>query len=98
MGRLTTALGKDTLVLLRFDGADYVNGLFEYRVEALSTAPNIDFDGLLGTHASVEIESQNDGTRAYDGIVTEAKWAGVGESGNKYALTLRPWFWLAHYF
>ncbi|MGH1330277.1 MAG: type VI secretion system Vgr family protein [Paracoccaceae bacterium] len=95
LGRLTTALGKDALVLLRFDGTDYVNDLFEYRVEALSTAPNLDFDGLIGTHASVEIESQNDGTRAYDGIVTEAKWAGVGENGNKYALTLRPWFWLA---
>ncbi|MEJ6405115.1 type VI secretion system Vgr family protein [Yoonia sp. 2307UL14-13] len=95
LGRLTTALGTDVLVLLRFDGADYVNGLFEYRVEALSTSPNLDFDGLLGTHASVEIESQNDGARAYDGIATEAKWAGVGENGNKYALTLRPWFWLA---
>ncbi|MFG5380942.1 type VI secretion system Vgr family protein [Yoonia sp. R2-816] len=95
LGRLTTALGRDVLVLLRFDGTDYVNGLFEYRVEALSTASNLNFDGLIGTHASVEIESQNDGTRAYDGIVTEAKWAGVGENGNKYALTLRPWFWIA---
>ena len=95
LGRLTTALGKDVLVLLRFDGTDYVNGLFEYRVEALSTEPNLDFDGLIGTQASVEIESQNDGTRAYNGIVTEARWAGVGENGNKYALTLRPWFWLA---
>ncbi len=95
MGKLTTVLGPDTLVLLRFDGADYVNDLFEYRVEALSAEPNLDFDGLIGTHASVEIESQNDGIRAYDGIVTEAKWAGVGENGNRYALTLRPWFWLA---
>lgn len=95
LGRLTTTLGKDALVLLRFDGSDFVNGLFEYRVEALSTAPNIDFDGLLGTHASLEIDSQNHGARVYDGIVTEARWAGVGENGNKYALTLRPWFWLA---
>lgn len=23
------------------------------------------------------------------------KWAGVGENGNRYALTLRPWFWIA---
>ena len=95
LGKLTTVLGKDTLVLLRFDGRDHINNLFEYRIEALSTKPNIDFDGLIGTHASVEIESQNDGTRAYDGLVTEAKWAGVGENGNKYALTLRPWLWVA---
>ncbi len=95
MGRLTTALGKDALVLLRFDGSDYVNGLFQYRVEALSSSADLDFDGLIGTHASVEIETQNDGTRVFDGIVTEATWAGVGENGNKYALTLRPWFWIA---
>ncbi len=95
MGRLTTALGKDELVLLRFDGSDYVNDLFSYRVEALSQSPDLDFDGLIGTHASVEIETQNDGSRIFDGIVTGATWAGVGENGNKYALTLRPWFWLA---
>lgn len=31
----------------------------------------------------------------FDGIVTQAKWSGVGESGNKYALTLRLWAWIA---
>ncbi len=95
LGRLTTALGKDTLVLLRFSGTDHVNDLYEYKVEALSTEANLDFDGLIGTHAGVEIDSQNHGTRIYDGIVTEAQWAGVGENGYKYTLTLRPWFWLA---
>lgn len=68
--------------------------MFEYRAEALSTAPNLDFDGLIGTHVSIETESQNDSPHAYDGIITTAKWAEVGENGNKYALTLRPWFWV----
>ncbi|MBM2578088.1 type VI secretion system tip protein VgrG [Jannaschia sp. Os4] len=95
LGRLTTALGKDTLVLLRFDGTDAMSGQFDYRVEALSTEPNIDFDGLIGTHATVELESSNHGTRYYDGIVVEAQWAGVGENGNRYNLALRPWTWLA---
>ncbi|SEW44141.1 type VI secretion system secreted protein VgrG [Cognatiyoonia koreensis] len=95
LGRLTTDLGKDVLVLLRFGGTDHLNGLFEYAVEALSTKQNIDFDALIGTHASIEIDSQNDGPRHFDGIVTQAKWAGVGENGNRYELTLRPWFWLA---
>ncbi len=95
LGRLTTELGKDVLTLLRFDGQDFMNDLFSYRIEALSTQPNVNFNAIIGTHASVEIESQNDGTRLFNGIVTEAVWAGVGENGNKYALTLRPWFWLA---
>ena len=95
LGKLTTDLGKDVLVLMRFGGSDHMNGLFEYTISALSTKQNINFDALIGTHASVEITSQNDGPRFFDGIVTQAKWAGVGENGNRYELTLRPWFWLA---
>ncbi|WP_415635698.1 type VI secretion system Vgr family protein, partial [Paracoccus aminovorans] len=94
LGRLTTALGPDTLALLRFDGSDHLNELFEYRVEALATRPDLDFDQLIGTHATVEIETR-DGPQPFDGIVTQARWAGVGENGHRYDLTLRPWFWLA---
>ena len=94
LGRLTTALGADVLALLRFDGTDHLNELFEYRVEALSTRDDLDFDALVGTHATVEIEAHEE-MRAFDGIVTSARWAGVGENGHRYDLTLRPWFWLA---
>lgn len=95
LGRLTTALGDDVLVLLRFEGTDHLNGLFTYRIDALSAAANLDFDALIGTHASIEIDSQAHGVRVFDGIVTEAKWNGVGENGYKYTLTLRPWLWIA---
>ncbi|SFH41651.1 Phage late control gene D protein (GPD), partial [Paracoccus aminovorans] len=70
LGRLTTALGPDTLALLRFDGSDHLNELFEYRVEALATRPDLDFDQLIGTHATVEIETR-DGPQPFDGIVTQ---------------------------
>ncbi len=94
-GRLTTALGPETLVMLRFGGSDYVNKLFEYTVDALSPEPDLDFDKLVGTHASVELETQNHEPRVFDGLVTNAKWAGVGENGFRYILTLRPWLWVA---
>ena len=94
LGRLTTNLGPDVLSLLRFDGSDHLNDLFEYRVEALATRDDLDFDALIGTHATVEVEA-HDEMRPFDGIVTSARWAGVGENGHRYDLTLRPWFWLA---
>ena len=94
LGRLSTSLGADVLALLRFDGSDHLNELFEYRVEALATRDDLDFDALIGTHATVEIEA-HDQMRPFDGIVTSARWAGVGENGHRYDLTLRPWFWLA---
>ncbi|MBK4216178.1 type VI secretion system tip protein VgrG [Paracoccus caeni] len=94
LGRLTTELGPDILALLRFDGSDHLNDLFEYRVEALASRDDLDFDSLIGTHATVEIEGR-EGIQYFDGIVTQARWAGVGENGHRYDLTLRPWFWLA---
>ncbi|WP_246449295.1 contractile injection system protein, VgrG/Pvc8 family [Paracoccus amoyensis] len=75
LGRLTTELGPDVLSLLRFDGEDHLNDLFEYRVEALATRDDLDFDALVGTHATVEIEGR-EGVRTFDGIVTQARWAG----------------------
>ncbi|MBK4217703.1 type VI secretion system tip protein VgrG [Paracoccus caeni] len=94
LGRLTTALGPDALVLLRFDGADHMNDLFEYRVEALAPTGDVDFDQLIGTHATVHIDGR-EGSRVFDGIVTQTRWAGVGENGHRYDLVLRPWPWLA---
>ena len=94
LGRLSTELGDDTLALLRFDGTEYLNELFEYRIEALSTRDDLDFDALIGTHATVEIGT-HEGSRLFDGIIASARWAGVGENGHRYDLTLRPWLWLA---
>ena len=95
LAQLSTVLGQDVLVLLRFEGDDHVNDLFCYQVEALSTDPDVDFDALLGTHATVSFETRAHGVRFFDGIVTDVEWAGPGENGVRYNLTLRPWFWLA---
>lgn len=93
-GRLSTALGGDRLVLLRMDGMERLAGPFEWRIEALSTAPDIDLDALLGTHATVEVE-MSQGSRYFDGIVCEATLAGYTENGVRYDLVLRPWLHLA---
>ena len=95
MGRLSTALGKDVLVLQRFEGADHLNQLSEYAVDCLAVSPDIDFDALIGTRASVTLITHDGEERPFSGIVTEACWLGPGENGHRYRLTLRPWFWLA---
>ncbi|OBY28559.1 type VI secretion system Vgr family protein [Leisingera sp. JC1] len=94
LGRLTTVLGPEALALMRFDGSEALNGLFDYSVEALATRDDLDFDALLGTHATVSI-SGAEGPALFDGIITEARWKGPGENGWRYDLRLRPWFWLA---
>ncbi|MFV0408833.1 MAG: type VI secretion system Vgr family protein [Paracoccus sp. (in: a-proteobacteria)] len=94
IGRLNTALGANILALLRFEGTDFLNDNFEYRVEALGAVPDLDFDALIGTHATIEIGGLLN-SQHFDGIVTQARWAGTGENGHRYDLVLRPWFWLA---
>lgn len=94
MGKLHTVLPFNTLGLLRFDGMDGVNECFEYHVEAASETPDLDLDALLGSHMTVELETLAGDPEFFDGVVTEAAWAGEGDTGNAYRFTLRPWFWV----
>ncbi len=94
MGQLKTTLGPDALVLQRFEGVDRMNGLFDYHVACLSADPNVDFDALLGTHATVKLIGQDGADNFFDGLVTEARWIGDGDGGSRYELVLQPWFWL----
>ncbi|MDC0660904.1 type VI secretion system tip protein TssI/VgrG [Leisingera sp. SS27] len=93
-GRLSTVLGADSLVLLRMDGSEELSGDFEWRVEALSAKDGLDLTALLGTHATVEID-HGKGSRAFDGIVCEARQRGAYENGFRYDLLLRPWLHVA---
>ncbi|MCK0122688.1 type VI secretion system tip protein VgrG [Loktanella sp. F6476L] len=94
-GRLATELGKNKLVLTGFHGEDFVNNLFDYRVDALSLDPDIDLADLIGTQATVTFDALTGEPRHFNGIVTEAQNMGITATGNGYQLSLRPWFWLA---
>ena len=93
-GVLDTPLGKDKLAIVRFDGSEGVNELFEWRLEAVSAEGDIDFDGLIGKHATLTINGVNGRKRKFDGIVTEARWLGVRDHFHAYRLVLRPWLWV----
>ena len=94
MGRLSTALGPDVLVLQRFAGQEAMSALFDWTVDCLASTPDIDFDALIGTHATVTLTTRQ-GDRPFDGIVTQAIWLGAGENGLRYQLALKPWLYLA---
>ncbi|MDD7973579.1 hypothetical protein [Roseinatronobacter alkalisoli] len=48
MGQLTTSLGPDVLALMRFEGVERLNDLFDWQVECLAANDDIDFDALIG--------------------------------------------------
>lgn len=95
MGRFENPLGTDRLNLRRFVGSEYTNRLFEFRVEALDTEKNIDFNTLLGKSAHLEIDTVEDTKRYFHGVITDCEWTGGVEGLHGYAITLRPWLFLA---
>src|SRR5882757_268731 len=57
IGVLTTPLGKDVLVLVRFDGSEGLSELFEFRIEALSEEPDINFDKAIGQQCTLKFKT-----------------------------------------
>jgi len=61
IGEFRTPLGKDTLVLTRFDGVEGLSELFEYRIEAVSLQEDIDFDKAIGQNCSLTLKTYGSG-------------------------------------
>src|SRR5271166_4895920 len=92
-GKLTTPLGKDVLGLARFSAIEGLSELFEIRIEAASKQANLDFSSALGVGAPIEFTTQDNQTRYFHGLMTEARWAGTQEDLYLYQFVLRPWLW-----
>ena len=93
-GRLATPLGKDKLLLTRFDGTEAIGEMFEIKVEAVSTDAGIDFSSVLGVNSSIHLDTIDNAGRDFSGVVTQAKSLGKRGDFYAYSLTLRPWLWL----
>ena len=94
IGRLTTPLGDDKLVLSRFDGGESLSEPFEFRIEAMSTEANVDFNAALGKSVTVALKTADGQDRYFNGLLAEARWAGQRETVYAYQLVIRPWLWL----
>ncbi|TRW95213.1 type VI secretion system tip protein VgrG [Paracoccus sp. M683] len=96
VAELTTVLGGDQLVLQSLDGEEGLNRLFRFQIDAVGITDDLSLDALIGTHASVRIDSHNGASRDFDGIVTSASRVGLSHDGFHYRLVLEPWLHLAH--
>lgn len=94
IGKLTTPLGDERLVLTRFDGHEGVSELFEFTIEAYSTDAAIDFNPAIGTNCCLSVQSYGGPDRHFNGILVAAKWTGMRDTYYTYRLVLKPWLWL----
>ncbi len=91
---LASPLGKDVLLLTRFDCTEGMGELFVIRTEVLSPRQTINFDKALGQNCSIHLKTHDDVGRDFSGVLTEASWLGPRGDFYLYTLVLRPWFWL----
>jgi len=94
IGELTTPLGKDKLVVVRMDGTEGINELFEFRIDAISEEENINFDAAIGKNCTLKLNSIAGGERFFDGILVQTQSHDTDDGAFAYTLTLRPWLWM----
>jgi type VI secretion system secreted protein VgrG len=87
-------LGADVLLLHRMQAREQLSRLFEYRLECYSEDPGVDLDALLGQPMTVRLETPQQTTRYFNGLVSDgSRVPGRGRYAS-YRFTLRPWPWL----
>lgn len=91
---LSTALGKDKVVLLRAMVSEGLSELFEISIEGLSDEPNLDFSKAIGENCSVAVKNYDGSERHFNGILVATQWTGRYNDRYSYRLTARPWLWL----
>ena len=94
VAELVTPIGRDKIVLTRFEAEENLSSLFSYTVDALCDEQNLNFDKLLGKNAYVKFKSYDSAERYFNGVVVDAVWTGIQQASYAYRFTMRPWLWL----
>ena len=93
-GVFSSPLGKDKLLLSRFNGSEGLSELFEYQVEAYSEKPITNFDDAIGANCCVSIKHYGQKIRHFNGVLVSTQMVDRPGGYFTYLLVLRPWLWL----
>ncbi len=91
--RVSTALGKDVLLLARFNGQEGVSKPFHYELDMFSTKNNIAAKDLLRTAATVTLSQKSGGDRFISGLVRRFVQLGTMGDLTAYRAEVVPWLW-----
>ncbi|MEK8016199.1 MAG: type VI secretion system tip protein TssI/VgrG [Candidatus Parabeggiatoa sp.] len=91
---VTTPLGKDKLLFKSLQGDESISGLFDFKVELLSEAKELDFKKIVGKNITVTMQFANKNKRFFNGIVMRFVQAGGDARFTIYYADVRPWLWV----
>jgi type VI secretion system secreted protein VgrG len=93
--KVNTPLGKDAIFISSFSAREGISQLFQYYLEMI--APNerdVPFDGLLGQKVTVELETLENKSRFFNGIVSRFSQGQRDFDFTTYRAEVVPQFWL----
>ncbi|MEY4580510.1 MAG: hypothetical protein RL701_5213 [Pseudomonadota bacterium] len=91
--KIVTPLGE-SLLLHSIVGTEELSRPFSYELVVLSTDLNVKASALLGESVTVELKTDDDKTRYWNGVITRfARGGGLGRYA-VYRATMNPWLWL----
>jgi type VI secretion system secreted protein VgrG len=90
---ISTPLGE-ALQFRQLNGREAISELFEFDIELISDSKTLSPKAVLGQTATLTIETQGQGQRFLNGIVTQFGMHGHELRFAAYHLKLRPWLWL----
>ncbi|MDX1981712.1 MAG: type VI secretion system tip protein VgrG [Bryobacteraceae bacterium] len=91
--KLTTTLGKDVLLLERFQGREAISEPFLFILRCVSTAKNLAIESLLHKGVTLEVKLANDDYRPIHGLVRSARMLEMDKGLVTYELEMTPWLW-----
>ncbi len=91
---INTALGADKVLITHATINEQLGRPFQMEVELTSDDPNIAFDSIVGTNATIRVELTNSKTpRFFNGFVSRFVQTDANGTGGTYRATLVPWLW-----
>src|SRR5580704_14119160 len=91
---VSTPLGADAFLLVRFHGEERLSGLFRFDLELAASDRSVDFKALLGKGVTVTLRLPDSKTRCFHGLVGRLVQAGRADKKTTYRAELYPWLWL----
>jgi len=90
---IATPLGEDVLRLRQASYCEALGQPFQLDAELVSDDEDLSLDDILGQNVTIRLETE-DGSRFFNGIVTEFYQKDNLDKNAFYGAVIRPWFWL----
>ena len=90
---INTALGEHKVLILHAAINEQLARLFQMEVELTSDDPNLVFDTIVGSNATIRVNLATNKTRYFNGYVSRFVQTEANGTGGTYRATLVPWLW-----